>query len=83
MKYDMALLAVESRKRSGQFKLIEADQPSKRLVRQKGGNREMPEITHLYYLRVCSFARLPFSFYLRVCSCARLPFLLCAIVIAI
>jgi hypothetical protein len=50
MKYDMALLAVESRKRSGQFKLVEADQPSKRIVRHKGGNRDM--ITHLYYLKV-------------------------------
>ncbi|KAL5258974.1 hypothetical protein ACHWQZ_G009441 [Mnemiopsis leidyi] len=49
MKYDMALLAVESRKRSGQFKLLEADQPSKRLVRHKG-NREVMEVTHLYYL---------------------------------
>ena len=51
MKYDMALLAVESRKRSGQFKLLEADQPSKRLVRHKG-NREVMEVTHLYYLNV-------------------------------
>ena len=53
MKYDMALLAVETRKRSGLFKLVEADQPSKRLVnhRQKGGNRDQ-EITQLYYLKV-------------------------------
>ncbi|XP_063679793.1 protein Wnt-4-like isoform X1 [Bolinopsis microptera] len=53
MKYDMALLAVEFRKRSGLFKLVEADQPSKRLVnhRQKGGINRDQEVTQLYYLK--------------------------------